>query len=581
MSNLCHIPSRPNNFLTIGFASLTATLREITYPQPLLFTGYFSKHLSPPPLGRVVVIVLYWLVILLCLWTGSILHPGDALYAYKWEKVGFRAAWVSVTQLPLIYLLSCKANPITLIAGISYERLNWIHRWAAITLFFTVVVHWSHFYTEWYLGGIVAIEMEMMTMVQYGFGAWGVVTWMVLSSFGFFRQLGYEFFVLQHIVAAFVLLWLVHMHVPSYAAYNVWMAVGFVVFDWTARGVMVLLRNSSRSILGYDAHLEPIPAGLTKLTIKDVRFSWSAGQHIYIYAPAVGWFGNHPFTIANNCAAKSSSGTQSLTLLIKAQGGLTKRVYNKATSTSPRIRVFLSGPWGVPPNLAIHDSIVLISSGTGLAFTLPVLQNLLDSNIAARRIDFSWIVRSQEEAEAQREALAAAVARSRTINVDLGVSVFVTCSDEPVCVCCTGMCTCGTVNLDLEHQQPVITSGRSSMESSYLMKDEKSALQNKQDELAISSASSQQSVNGLVTKNTSQAACCRRPTIHRSRKPNMDELIRPAVESALGETAVVICGSGSLIASARTYVAGLSDERAVHKGTGAQGIFLYTESYDW
>jgi len=113
------------------------------------------------------------------------------------------------------------------------------------------------------------------------------------------------------------------------------------------------------------------------------------------------------------------------------------------------------------------------------------------------------------------------------------------------------------------------------------MKDEKAALQDKKDELAMSSASSQQSDNGPVTQRTSQAACCRGPTVHSNRRPKMDELIRPAVESALGESAVVVCGGSSLIASARTYVAALSDERAVHKGTGAQGIFLYTESYDW
>lgn len=64
-------------------------------------------------------------------------------------------------------------------------------------------------------------------------------------------------------------------------------------------------------------------------------------------------------------------------------------------------------------------------------------------------------------------------------------------------------------------------------------------------------------------------------------RPALDSIIRRPVEEALGETAVVVCGGLSITADARTYVANLSDERAVHKGTGAQGIYLFTETYGW
>jgi len=69
-------------------------------------------------------------------------------------------------------------------------------------------------------------------------------------------------------------------------------------------------------------------------------------------------------------------------------------------------------------------------------------------------------------------------------------------------------------------------------------------------------------------------------TRHGSR-PSVESMIRPAVEAAVGETAVVTCGGLTITAQARTFVAALSDERAVHKGTGAQGIYLFTETYGW
>ena len=51
------------------------------------------------------------------------------------------------------------------------------------------------------------------------------------------------------------------------------------------------------------------------------------------------------------------------------------------------------------------------------------------------------------------------------------------------------------------------------------------------------------------------------------------------MEATGGETSVVVCGGQSLVAKVRTSVASLSDERAIHKGTGAQGIYLHVEEY--
>lgn len=64
-----------------------------------------------------------------------------------------------------------------------------------------------------------------------------------------------------------------------------------------------------------------------------------------------------------------------------------------------------------------------------------------------------------------------------------------------------------------------------------------------------------------------------------SSRPNIEDFIREPVEAAGGETSVVVCGGKSLVARTRNCIAKLSDERAVHKGTGAQGIHLHVEEY--
>ncbi|KAL8908554.1 MAG: hypothetical protein Q9207_000764 [Kuettlingeria erythrocarpa] len=66
-----------------------------------------------------------------------------------------------------------------------------------------------------------------------------------------------------------------------------------------------------------------------------------------------------------------------------------------------------------------------------------------------------------------------------------------------------------------------------------------------------------------------------------SGRPQPRNLIRKTLEQALGESAVVVCGPQGLVDDVRQSVVALSDERAVHKGSGAQGIYLHAESFEY
>ncbi|WEW61409.1 ferric-chelate reductase Frp1 [Emydomyces testavorans] len=64
-----------------------------------------------------------------------------------------------------------------------------------------------------------------------------------------------------------------------------------------------------------------------------------------------------------------------------------------------------------------------------------------------------------------------------------------------------------------------------------------------------------------------------------SGRPHVRSIILPVLEQAEGESGVVVCGPKGLNADVRRSVVSLSDERAVHKGTGAQGIYLHVEEF--
>ena len=76
------------------------------------------------------------------------------------------------------------------------------------------------------------------------------------------------------------------------------------------------------------------------------------------------------------------------------------------------------------------------------------------------------------------------------------------------------------------------------------------------------------------------------PTFHSSvsvltGRPNPKTLIRKTLERAMGESAVVVCGPRGLNEDVKRSVVSLSDERAVHKGTGAQGIYFWEEGFEY
>jgi hypothetical protein len=63
-----------------------------------------------------------------------------------------------------------------------------------------------------------------------------------------------------------------------------------------------------------------------------------------------------------------------------------------------------------------------------------------------------------------------------------------------------------------------------------------------------------------------------------SGRPNLYPMLLDLAEQAEGEMGIAVCGPLGLGASVRMTVAMMSDDRAIHKGSGAQGICVHVES---
>ncbi|POS71324.1 hypothetical protein DHEL01_v210282 [Diaporthe helianthi] len=569
-SSSVQFPTKTSGPLSRAWATTTAIGREASYPQLYVPTRYIS-WMTPPPMGRILVLLAYWAVVIYMATAGAVVKD-----AYFWERIGFRNAWVTVTQIPFLYLLASKSSVLGVIAGSSYERLNWLHRWVARTMFVTATIHGFHFWTEYQQAGLISYMIQMMPMIKYGFAAWGLLLWANVSGMSPLRHWNYELFIAQHMLTWIIFLYVIYVHVPAYAQYNVWFAIAALSFDRFYRSVLLAWQNvklrPNRSQckggqkVGHQARISAVGEDITVVTIKDVHFSWRAGQHLYLWMPKIGMSDHHPYTIASAHPLPGTCICNSIQLVVRKHKGFSRRLHNHAkkmqsSGKKEDLTAFVTGPYGLPPRWDMYETLVLISASTGASFTLPILESVLlsrERSLCTRRIDFLLAAKKGDEIDYYIQRLREMIEKAADMGIELRVHIHVT--QGPSVPTLAKRTDSGNTMEGLTSSSSVAPSpsNRGSFSKSAAGPEdiEKHAAQ-------VGRRGSSASADSHVHQSSS--------------RPNIETFIRDPVEATGGETSVVVCGGKSLVARVRNCVASLSDERAVHKGTGAQGIHLHVE----
>lgn len=615
-------PTRPTGRLSQAWATATAIAREISYPQLYVPTRFLS-WLTPPPLGRVLLLLAYWAVIIYMMAADAIIKD-----IYFWERIGFRNAWVTMMQVPLLYLLASKANVVAFLLGSSHERLNWMHRWVARTMLVTGAVHGWHFYHQWALADFVEFQLEMMPMVKYGLGAWAVLAWALLSSFAPLRHAWYELFVAQHVVSAAVFLWLLYVHVPATARWYLWLAVASLCLDRFCRLALLVWQNvkvrrphpsrcKGGQRVGHQAQLRAVGDAITVVTIKDVHFRWRAGQHLYLWIPRIGPLEAHPYTVACAHQLPDTCICNSIQLVVRRHAGFSRRLHAHAARAQAQgrgkdtVTVFVSGPYGAPPRWDVYETLVLISASTGASFTLPILESVImhrlrrqagqGAALCTKRVDLLLAAKRGDEIDYYVQRLHEFIDRAREAGIELKVVIAMT--QDSTALVDDPFDSSPRLRSDSDPSAAAAAAGPSGLpvveqEEREIQMSEKIEAPGGEDknmdlssqaidiESAAGASNAARSSSARHRKEQDSRSAERRGSTdshvhHMTSRPDIASFIRGPVEAAGGETSVVVCGGKSLVATVRNCVAALSDERAVHKGTGAQGIHLHVEEYSF
>ncbi|KAI5804891.1 FAD-binding domain-containing protein [Geopyxis carbonaria] len=588
-------PARPQSALLCAVATATAVVREATYYARRV---PWLSHL--PPTGHLLLLAVNFTLLL-----TMVFYDLDPRSPSNWEMIAVRAGWMSLAQLPLVFLMAGKANLVAAVTGSSYERLNWLHRAVARCMFITVLIHLSFFLRSWARYDYIATKFSTDENPRDGLGAFCVLLWLLLSSVAPVRGWRYEVFVAQHLVSAAGFLYAVWNHVPVPGRIYMWVPAGLWVFDRVVRAAWLAYNNlaifhaarpnhrRSSSLFTCRAVFTPLPDAATRVTIANPPFSWTPGQHAFLSCPTLAPLQSHPFTITS----LPSDGV--LEFVIRAHSGGTRQIHTHATSLLPPHSseskpVLIDGPYGRLRPLEQFDTVVLFAGSTGASFVLPLLRDLVrhrsaGAAVVTRRVRLVWVVKRRGQVAWFAAALQNALTHSAGISVD--ASIYVTCDPELTAEIPPAQSRRSSLAFD--EKKPTVSESRGGCATSgcnctRVIADEDAIVPSARACCCAGAGPSSPPASSAGSDSDADSVSSLHKSLDLPRavtfitgRPAVRVLLEKELVRARGESAVVVCGPAGLVQATREAVCELADERAVHKGSGAQGVWLHTEGFSW
>lgn len=336
-----------------------------------------------------------------------------------------RTSLIFAANLPWLYILGAKNQPLRLLTGYSYEHLNILHRRLGEWLCFVALLHTGSMFMVWYWffrpdGRSLQWFLTEKT-IYIGLITLACYEILYATSLASFRKWWYELFLALHVVLQAGALGFLYFH---HRGTKPFVRVTLVIFILDR--LIFRLAAKSRS---FKANVKVMPDGNTvmlsanwalrarrcgwfrSLFSQNMHQGWSPAEHVFITVPALGRkhnFQAHPFTIAS-AAPDPSHEHAWFNLIIRALDGFTRDLLIYA-HTHSSVTVRLDGPYGSSHALDMlrsNDVAITVVGGSGIAVAYPMLWALLqrtnnhnsDAEAGihpARKVCLIWIVHQED-----------------------------------------------------------------------------------------------------------------------------------------------------------------------------------------
>ncbi|KAG2112970.1 ferric reductase like transmembrane component-domain-containing protein [Suillus discolor] len=387
-------------------------------------------------MAEVLVTMTYIALLLTYAFINTTSVEGQKLDIFYWSN---RIAVLASSQFPIVTALGTKNNLVSLVTGISYDRLNYIHRMMARTCFMLLCIHG--------VGEVIypsAQKTSNNDWVQAGTIALIALAVVIVVSLRPVRSKVYELFFYVHFIGVLAFLVAAYFHANGiYGSYWIWPSLVIWALDRFVRVVRLAVFN--HSYFGFksgsgtmDATTEMLSEDIVRVRLRrPPHFHWSPGQAAYLIMPSVSTlpFEAHPFTIASfdssllstaetedqsgggenhetQVLGSSNSLWKELVFLVNVHGGFTKKL-KEVAATKGTVKVFVDGPYGPSVDLGSYDTSVFVAGGSGISYTVPVLLSVIEQvrkgKSSCKRVVFIWSIRQAGYVRWIEEALIKAV----------------------------------------------------------------------------------------------------------------------------------------------------------------------------
>ncbi|KAJ6477653.1 FAD-binding domain-containing protein [Mycena sanguinolenta] len=346
--------------------------------------------------------------------------------------IATRSGWISLAIMPFMIAFATKVNFIGILIGTSHEKLQVFHRWSALFMYITSLVHTFPFIINDIMMGEMVVSYKTSPWYWTGVAALVPQTYLIALSWGIFRNPYYEIFKKLHFIASgfFMAALFIHVNFRLTGWDYFWATLAIYSVAWLSR----VARTIYTTGFGLPATIESVGPGLIKISVRvPARFKWAPGQHVFVRVLGLGVHAltSHPFTISS---LHSRGEENTAELVMRVRGGLTRALANRiAGKTAWTSRVVVDGPYGgLDLPLKAYERVYLLAGGTGSTFTVPIFTNLAATlkagGVPCQRIEFVVAVPDGDNYAWMEPAITAAAAQLPDTAV--GVRVHFTRSED-------------------------------------------------------------------------------------------------------------------------------------------------------
>ncbi|GAA5854768.1 hypothetical protein JCM8547_004065 [Rhodosporidiobolus lusitaniae] len=462
---------------------------------------------------------------------------------------------VAYAQAPFMMFFAMKNNPISLLIGVPYQNLNYLHRASSRAMFV-----WSWLHTGLSFKNLDSRNQWKDTYIVWGWVALAAYQFLWMSSFGWIRRRFHQFFFICHVVLAFFYLIGCYYH---WAALGFWLYASFIIwgFDRLLRLVRVAHANRVWKSGRGQCEVKLLEDDCLELTFNRPGFKWLPGQHVFL-SSGVSISPNlleaHPFTAAN---AVSDEGK--FTILARIYDGFTRQIRDKLSSqTSTTISCFLDGPYGESHSLRGYDSVLIVAGGTGIAPWMSHLLSLVGPSKLPPRVQLVhivWMVQQSTSISWIAPLLETAAQHLKKYNPQITVLVDVHVTRGSIAHLVDSSSFPSGSNNTSREKLSLTDSGEASSEGVTSFP----VLEHKPESFESSSGEKQPA---LASQNAGLSPAAAPLVSWRSGRPNLVELIEKDAKECPERMALGVCGPRGLSNTVRAALKTVNNFRTVRGG---------------